>query len=256
MLRLRSIILRLLATFLLFVGIGGAFALNIPDKPDSRVIDQTNTLTSLQKQALVEKLDNIYNTESHTEIQVLMIASLDNEPIEDVSIGVARKWQIGQKNANNGAIILVAVRDHKYRIEVGYGLEGVLPDGYIGNLERNIMTPYFAKNDFFNGLNLAIEDLGREISKDYKTAPVVNGQQLPIKNAVTYVLLGVVFFVIIAAFASLSGKPGKVKDVLWFILKIITLASLFRGGSGNNRNNDDDIGGGGDFGGGGSSNKW
>ncbi|HLX54073.1 MAG TPA: TPM domain-containing protein, partial [Aquella sp.] len=168
---------------------------------------------------------------------------------------IARKWKIGQKNTNNGALILIAVKDHKYRVEVGYGLEGVLPDGYIGNLERNIMTPYFAKNNFFDGLNLAIANLGQEISKDYKVAPNTNSGQLSGKGAIIYVLLGVGIFVVIVVLSIASGNTQLVIDILWFIFKIVTLAALFRGGGGGN-SNDDDIGGGGDFGGGGSSGKW
>ncbi|HLX53811.1 MAG TPA: hypothetical protein VKR58_07715, partial [Aquella sp.] len=75
--------LRLFYT-LLFIVIN-TFAINIPDRPDSRVIDQTNTLTIQQQQILVNALEKIYNTESHTEIQVLMVQSLDNEPIEEVT---------------------------------------------------------------------------------------------------------------------------------------------------------------------------
>ncbi len=238
---------------LLFV-IVHVFGISIPDRPNSRVIDQTNTLSLPQQQILRTALDEIYNTESHTEIQVLMIASLDNEPIEDVSLRIARKWQIGQKNTNNGAIILIALQDRKYRIEVGYGLEGVLPDGYIGNLERNIMTPYFERNDFFNGLKLVITNLGQEIAKDYKIPPRNANGQLSTKNAIIYVLLGIGIFVIIVILALASGNPGRVADILWFILNLITLASFFRGGGGSDK--DDNIGGGGDFGGGGSQGKW
>ncbi len=241
--------------YILFFIVINTFAINIPDRPDSRVIDQTNTLTTQQQQILVNALDKIYNTESHTEVQVLMVPSLDNEPIEDVSLRVARKWRIGQKDTNNGAIILIAVKDHKYRVEVGYGLEGVLPDGYIGNLERNIMTPYFAKNDFFGGLNLAISSLGQEMSKDYKSASNSNSGQLSSKSAIIYVLLGIGVFVVIVILGIASGNTERVTGILWFILKIVTLAALFRGGGGSDRD-DDDIGGGGDFGGGGSSGKW
>lgn len=241
---------------LLFMGVNVVFALNIPDQPLSRVIDQTNTLTIGQQQVLRSKLDNIYNTESHTEIQILIVPSLNGEPIEDVSLSIARKWRIGQKDTNNGALILIATQDHKYRVEVGYGLEGVLPDGYVGNLERNIINPYFAKNDFFGGLNLALDDLGRAISKDYLTANATNNQQLSAKNVIMYVLLGVIVFIAIGAFSVLSGNTGRFSNILWFILKIVTLAALFRGGGSNRNNNDDSIGGGGDFGGGGTSNKW
>lgn len=243
-------------TILIFLGIN-AFALNIPAKPDERVIDQTHTLSNEQKEILTNMLNNIYDTESHTEIQVLMIQSLNNEPIENVSLDIARKWKIGQKDTNNGVLILIAVDDHKYRIEVGYGLEGVLPDGYIGNLERNIINPYFARNEFFTGLNLAITNLSREIVKDYNTNKLTNNQQISPENVIIYITLGIVVFVIIAALAAASGNMTKVNNILWFILKIMTIAALFRGGGSNNRNNNnDDIGGGGSFGGGGSSNKW
>lgn len=242
---------------LLFIGIN-TFAINIPDKPLERVIDQTDTLTVGQKQTLINALGKIYNTESHTEIQVLMIPSLDNEPIEDVSLKIARKWQIGQKNTNNGALILIVVKDHKYRIEIGYGLEGVLPDGYVGNLERSILTPYFAKNDFFNGLNLAISNLSQAISKDYTATsqnPGTNSLQMSSNSAIMCVLIGGGVFILIAVFSFAGGNPGRILEILWFILKIVTLAALFSRGGGRN-DGDDDIGGGGDFGGGGSSGKW
>lgn len=230
------------------------FAINIPDKPNSRVLDQTNTLSIQQQQILIRALDKLYNTKSHTEIQILIVPTLENEAIEEVSLKVARKWKIGQKNTNNGALFLVAIKDHKYRIEVGYGLEGVLPDGYIGRLERNIMAPYFAKNDFFNGLNSAINSLSQEISKDYKTRSQTSNKQAPTQyNALLYVLLGVGLFTAIILVAASSGNSGRLTSILWFLLKIITLAALFRG---SNNRNDDDIGGGGDFGGGGGSNKW
>lgn len=246
---------RLFYLILLFI-VANTFAINIPDRPDSRVSDQTGTLTMQQQQILVTALDKIYNTESHTEIQVLMIPSLDSEPIEDISLRIARKWKIGQKDTNNGALILIAVKDHKYRVEVGYGLEGVLPDGYIGNLERNIMTPYFARNDFFGGLNLAVINLGQEISKDYNGASNSNSGQLSSKSAIIYVLLGIGIFIAIVVIGIASGNTEQVTGILWFILKIVTLAALFRGGGGGNNRDDDDIGGGGDFGGGGSSGKW
>ena len=67
---------------------------------------------------------------------VLSINSLEGEPIEKFSLTTAEKWALGQKGKDNGVLITIAVQDRKYRIEVGYGLEAVLPDSLVGSIGR------------------------------------------------------------------------------------------------------------------------
>ena len=76
-----------------------------------------------------------------TQVVVLTVPTLDGESIEDYGLSVLREWGIGDKKENNGVLLLVATKDRKSRIEVGYGLEGVLPDGLTGRIQDQYMLP-------------------------------------------------------------------------------------------------------------------
>jgi len=78
-----------------------------------------------------------FNSSTSTQIAVLTINSLEGEPIEDFAIRVAEKWKVGQKGLDNGAILLISKNDHRLRIEVGQGLEGIIPDIIAGRIINN-----------------------------------------------------------------------------------------------------------------------
>ena len=91
-------------------------------------------------------------TKSTAQLAVLTINTLDGEPIEDYALEVLRQWGIGSKEQNNGALIVVAVKDRRSRIEVGYGLEGSLPDGLTGRIQDQYMIPYFKDGNYSKGI--------------------------------------------------------------------------------------------------------
>ncbi|HUI68711.1 MAG TPA: TPM domain-containing protein [Nitrospirota bacterium] len=86
------------------------------------------------------------------QVLVLTVQSLDGEDIESFSLRTAEEWKLGRKGKDNGVLITVAVKDRKYRIEVGYGLESVLPDSAVGSIGREYLVPSFRKGDYSTGI--------------------------------------------------------------------------------------------------------
>lgn len=128
---------------------------DIPPKPTAAqgiyVQDYAGVLSSADKQKILQlgqELDN----KTTAQIAVLTVNTLNGQPIEDYSLAVLRKWGIGNKQKNNGALIVVAVKDRQSRIEVGYGLEGTLPDGLTGRIQDETMIPYFKKGNYAAGI--------------------------------------------------------------------------------------------------------
>jgi len=113
--------------------------------------------------------------EQKTEIQmaIVTIDSLKGKSIEDFAIELAYdKLKLGQKGRDNGVLLLVAVNDRKYRIEIGYGLEGVLPNNLVGSIGRQYLVPYFKKGDYSRGLLSATLAMMVEISRYSKDTQI------------------------------------------------------------------------------------
>ncbi len=89
------------------------------------------------------------------QVLVLTVQSLEGQSIEDFSLAVKEQWKLGQKGKDNGVLIVVAVQDRKYRLEIGYGLESVLPDSSVGTIGREYLVPYFKKGDYGAGVYAA-----------------------------------------------------------------------------------------------------
>jgi len=134
-------------------------ALAVPPAPkDIPVVDQTNTLSDEQKQALASKIAK-ERTDTGNEIAILMVKSLDGEAIEDYSLQVARGWGVGQKERNSGVLLLVAKDDRKLRIEVGYGLEGALPDIRAARIIQDRITPQFKQGKYYEGVDSGVDGI-------------------------------------------------------------------------------------------------
>jgi uncharacterized protein len=108
-------------------------------------------LSPSTKRQLETVLEDLERTDS-TQIVVLTLPSLEGENLEAFSIRVAEKWKIGQKGLDNGAILLITLKDRKLRIEVGYGLEGRLTDLVAGRIIRNVIVPRFKAGNFDQGV--------------------------------------------------------------------------------------------------------
>jgi len=152
---------------LLFVG--SAFAAVIPVPPlTARVTDQTGTLDSAQAQALEAKLA-AFEKSKGSQFAVLIVPTTGDETIEQFSIRVVDQWKLGRKGVDDGALLLVAKDDRKARIEVGRGLEGVIPDAIANRIIDEDLRPKFREGDFAGGLQGALD----------RMIGLVNGEPLP-----------------------------------------------------------------------------
>lgn len=127
----------------------------IPPKPTAAagiyVQDYAQVLSAEDKRRLLsigQELDN----KTTVQLAVVTVKTLDGQPIEDYALSILREWGIGSKEKNNGALIVVAVQDRRSRIEVGYGLEGLLTDGLTGRIQDQAMIPYFRKGNYAAGI--------------------------------------------------------------------------------------------------------
>jgi len=145
----------------------------LPEAPPRFLYDEPGVLSGDERAAIEDSLMRF--DQQGIEIGVAIFNSIDDDPIEDVSIALAEKWRPGNKERDNGALIVVALAEHAMRIEVGYGLEGVLPDAVAGRIIRDDMTPAFREGRFGDGIKHAISDIAR----------VARGEALPEPKEVT-----------------------------------------------------------------------
>lgn len=141
---------RALAALSLLILAAGAAALDVPFLA-GRVNDEARLLDAGASSALESTLKD-YETRTGRQIAVLTIPSLAGEPLEEFSLKVARTWKLGRKGKDDGVLILVARDDRKVRLEVGYGLEGALPDALAGRIIRDVMVPRFRGGAFAAGI--------------------------------------------------------------------------------------------------------
>ena len=145
-----------------------ALALEVPSRPKGRISDYTKTLKTKEIQELEQTLAR-YERETTNQIAVVLIPTLAGDNLEDYSIRLAEKWKIGQKGKDNGVILLIVKQDRKIRIEVGYGLEGALPDSRAGEIIRKDIAPYFREGNFYKGIRVGILAIIEVIGGEYGT---------------------------------------------------------------------------------------
>jgi len=121
-----------------------------------RINDNAQLLSREQAQALEQQLDQFEKQTGH-QVAVLTVPTLAGEDIEGFSIRVAERWKIGQKGFDNGVILVVAPKERQLRLEVGYGLEGILPDAIASRIIRDIIVPRFRENDYQGGITSGID---------------------------------------------------------------------------------------------------
>lgn len=127
-------------------------------KATAFVNDYTNTLSSDQIANLNQKIE-AFKEETSNEIAVAIISDLNGDTIENYAVKLFEEWQIGQADVDNGILLLISLNDRMMRIEVGYGLEGALPDAYSYQIINNILKPAFRQNDYYGGIDKAISSI-------------------------------------------------------------------------------------------------
>ncbi len=123
-----------------------------------RVVDQANLLSDEQEYELTQRLAAL-EAASTRQLVVATVTSLQDHEIEDYGYRLGRRWGIGQNEASNGVILLVAPNERKVRIEVGYGLEGILTDALTGQIIRDRILPRFRENDYPGGIMAGAQEV-------------------------------------------------------------------------------------------------
>lgn len=160
---LRAVLLALLVGLAL-----PAFALVAVPELTGRVVDRTGTLSGGDIAQLTQTLADLEKRKG-SQIAVLVVPTTDGEPIEQFSLRVAEAWKIGRKKIDDGALLVVAKNDRRLRIEVGYGLEGVLTDVTARRIIDEIITPKFKSGDFAGGVSAGVE----------RIIGLIDGEKLP-----------------------------------------------------------------------------
>jgi len=237
-------------------------------KPQGYVNDFANVLSDAAKEKLTALCTEV-DQKAKAQIAIVTIASLEDEPVEQFSIDLATQWGIGPKQKDRGVLILFATNDHQYRIEVGYGLEGILPDGKVGGFGREAV-PLLRQGNYDGAILLITQRIASVIAQDQNvTLESLSGVPPPPpassgnSPAASISLVGFLIFVIFLFFPFLG-----------FILRLLFGGSMysrsrrgwgmgpgyygggfgggFRGGGGGGFGGF----GGGSFGGGGASGSW
>lgn len=170
--------------------------------PARLVVDYAGVLLPEQRESLESKLEALDDSTSN-QIAIVLIKSLNDEPVEDVAVNTFRNWGIGSSKRNNGILILAAIEDRKIRIEVGYGLEGAIPDVTAKSIIDNDIKPNFQEENYYRGLNLAINSLGKAAAGEYSD-PREQNDKGGGTGLFVLIVIAVIFFLMI----SRGGRGG------------------------------------------------
>src|SRR5699024_4351115 len=202
-----------LLLLILFIGnsLSTAQDLNLPEKPTGHVNDYAGMLTSSEKNQLETKLRNYLDTTT-TVLSIATLKSLNGVSIEETATNLFNKWNMWQGNKDNGALILIVPKEQKIRIEVGYGLEGAIPDVMAGRIIRNIIAPDFKNKDYYSGLDRATSAMIHLASGEY-TEQLASDSNSKSNNdtASTIVFILFIIYVVYSSSRRGGGKGGGKK---------------------------------------------
>ena len=245
------------AFFLVFFA--NAFALDVPALK-GRVNDYANVISKNDEKELTEYLASL-DEQTGIQIAVLTIPSLKGEDIAAFGVKVAENWKLGQAGEDNGALLLVAMDERELRIEVGYGLEGLLTDAKCGLIIRNVIIPEFKDGDYSGGIKKGVMNIAGIACGDNEIVDkkVLNEEEESSGAGFVFMIIWMIFIFVI-----ITSKGGIFK---WIFLSNVS-RNVGRGfnsvdqssGHGNwgfgGGNFGGFSGGGGHFGGGGASGHW
>jgi uncharacterized protein len=243
-----------LALFLLF-SFSAYSQPDIPPQGGFWVHDEANVLSPQSKGRLESIIQAEYDSTSN-QIGILIIPSLDGGSLEEYSLRVAEGWKIGNRDKDNGVLLLIVIQDRLMRIETGYGLEGALTDAMASRIIRNEIAPHFRSGDYEAGVEAGLVGIIQAISGEYQN----EDPQPQTRHSKKFPLSTIVIIIIILILAS-RGRRGGGGGRHWsggrgWIGPIGGIGSSGSWGSGGGGFGGGSFGGGGGFGGGGSSGSW
>lgn len=199
---------------ILFLWVPLAYGLDVP-KLKGHVNDYADILSPYTESQIEGVLSQLEQTDS-TQIVVLTISSLEGDALGDYSIRVAEEWKIGQKDSDNGAILLIAKNDRKLRIEVGYGLEGSLTDLISGRIIRGIIAPQFKSGNFDRGVMEGVQAMILAVRGEFKATAKTSRDTRRKSSGHSKLFVLIVFIYLINMMGRLRRPLGAAAGGLFF----------------------------------------
>ena len=217
-----------------------------------RVVDQADILAAATKQRLTAQLQ-AHEKAGGNQVVVATIASLDGDTIERYGVRLGRAWAIGEAGKDNGIVLIVAPNERKVRIEVGYGLEGDIPDAIASNIIQTKILPRFGENDFDGGVMAGVTAIIAALGGDYVFEQKQRERR---KSGFPFGFLWIVVAFVLFGMGR-GRRRGLGSGLLWGVILGSALGGR-RGGSSSSGGfgGGGFGGGGGSFGGGGASGGW
>ncbi|MBP2646225.1 MAG: hypothetical protein H6Q75_1665 [Firmicutes bacterium] len=228
----------------------------IPPPPTSSIYVQDYAgVIDAETKSRINNVGSQLDAKTRAQVVVVTVNSTEDLPIEDYALEILRKWGVGDKKLNNGVVIVVAVADHKSRIEVGYGLEGRLPDAKTGRIQDEYMLSYFQKGAYSQGILNGYMAVSGEVAKEYNLELKTDAKAVrQTKQESTSLWAGLPWWLKLVLAAGMIGLVAI--DWLFFGgMFTFMLLALFRRGGGGGGGGSGGYGGG-SGGGGGSSRNW
>ena len=233
----------------LIASFAGLAADDLPKRPEPpRLVNDLGNMLSPEEEAALETKLNNYNDSTSTQIAVVTVETLNGYDVADFANRLGESWGVGEKGKDNGIVILLAKQERAIRIEVGYGLEGVIPDGIAKRIEDDVMIPEFKNGNFYAGINNGVDVIIQRAFGEFKG----DGKKKKGKKSVWTTLI--VLFIIIFIFSRFKGGGGNYSS------RGYRGGGFMGGGLGGGFGGGSSGGfggfGGGGFGGGGASGRW
>lgn len=186
---------------------GHSVAQDLPAEPVGHVNDFADLLSQTEQQRLETKLRN-YRDTTTTVIAIATLKSLNGISIEEAATTLFNKWDMWQGDKDNGVLILIAPNERKIRIEVGYGLEGAIPDIMAGRIIREIIAPNFKQRNYYAGLDRATSAMIQLASGEF-TGQLTEKRSSGGKNDTASFIIFILFIVFVVYSSSRRGGGGK-----------------------------------------------
>ncbi|HCZ35321.1 MAG TPA: hypothetical protein DHV26_05275 [Cytophagales bacterium] len=239
----------LVLLMLVAVGFTGLAQRAVPPHNAVWVHDEANVLSASAK-AQMEALLQAHRDSTSTQLAVLIVPSLEGEDIDGYAVRVFEEWKLGQKGKDNGVLFLIAMQERQMRIEVGYGLEGVLTDALSSRINRNEVAPYFRQGNYEAGIQAGVVAIIKAVAGEYTNDNPTPRKRGKKSSWSTLIFLGLIILLMSRKNRGGGGGMGG----YWTAAMLGGMLGGGRGSSGGSWGGD--FGGGGFSGGGGSSDSW
>jgi uncharacterized protein len=254
---------------LFFVLVSSAFGLEVPELTNP-IVDNASLISDGVETNINNKLEELSNS-TGIQLGILTIPTLEGEVLESYSMKVVENWKLGSAEKDTGVLLLIALEERSIRIEVGYGLEGILTDTKCGLIIRNVITPHFKNGDYSTGIVQGVTAIVENVASDFSEnseSPII--LELDDEDS-SSAIVAIFFMFMIAILASAKNKTSvgtSGNSTLKNVVIAKTALDIAKSLTSSNNNNSGFggssfgggfggfSGGGGSFGGGGASGKW